>query len=297
VDADTEEMIIRLRKELSKQGLDAGAETIAVHLARQSMGDGGRLVVPATIDDLADLVPAGFRQAATAERPLSSWRTFCAEQPNERWQADITHWQLADGTEVGILNIIDDHSRLQLAGTLAARRPAWTWSPASGKPSTAGESLPECSQLNGAVFTAKQRGDGRVALEVELGVLGVKFDHSRPYYPQTCGKVERFHQTQKKWLAAQPAATTIRALQRQLDQFAGYYNTVRPHRALNRRTPAQAYPRKTQGDPDRGQDPGALSSPQRHHRRWRHPHPAPQQPAPPHRARRRAPRNPRHACS
>ena len=64
-------------------------------------------------------------------------------------------------------------------------------------------------EANGAIFTAKQRGDGRVALEVELGVLGVKFDHSRPYHPQTCGKVERFHQTQKKWLAAQPAATTI----------------------------------------------------------------------------------------
>jgi hypothetical protein len=94
---------------------------------------------------------------------------------------------------------------------------------------------------NGAVFTAKQRGEGRVALEVELGVLGVKFDHSRPYHPQTCGKVERFHQTQKKWLAAQPAAATIAALQRQLDRFAGYYNTVRPHRALARGTPAQAY--------------------------------------------------------
>jgi hypothetical protein len=69
----------------------------------------------------------------------------------------------------------------------------------------------------------------------------VKFDHSRPYHPQTCGKVERFHQTQKKWLAAQPAAATIAALQRQLDRFAGYYNTVRPHRALARGTPAQAY--------------------------------------------------------
>jgi hypothetical protein len=30
-------------------------------------------------------------------------------------------------------------------------------------------------------------------------------------------------------------------LQRQLDRFGRYYNTVRPHRALGRRTPAQAY--------------------------------------------------------
>jgi Integrase core domain len=72
-------------------------------------------------------------------------------------------------------------------------------------------------------------------------VLGVKLDHSRPYHPQTCGKVERFHQTQKKWLAAQPKATTIGQLQRQLDRFRRYYNTVRPHRALGRRTPAEAY--------------------------------------------------------
>jgi hypothetical protein len=59
----------------------------------------------------------------------------------------------------------------------------------------------------------------------------VRFDHSRPYHPQTCGKVERFHQTQKKWLAAQPKASTVEDLQRQLDRFRRYYNTVRPHRA------------------------------------------------------------------
>jgi transposase InsO family protein len=98
---------------------------------------------------------------------------------------------------------------------------------------------------NGAVFTGKQRGGGRVVLELELGVLGVKFDHSGPYHPQTCGKVERFHQTQKRWLAAQPKASTAGELQRQLDRFRRYYNTVRPHRALGRRTP----PRPTRRGP------------------------------------------------
>jgi hypothetical protein len=53
--------------------------------------------------------------------------------------------------------------------------------------------------------------------------------------------VERFHQTLKKWLAAQPRAATVARLQRQLNRFCSYYNTVRPHRALGRRTPAQAY--------------------------------------------------------
>jgi transposase InsO family protein len=32
-----------------------------------------------------------------------------------------------------------------------------------------------------------------------------------------------------------------RRLQRQLDRFRRYYNTVRPHRSIERRTPEHAY--------------------------------------------------------
>ena len=77
--------------------------------------------------------------------------------------------------------------------------------------------------------------------QVTLHARGIGFRHSRPYHPQTCGKVERFHQTLKKWLAHQRPAVTVRQLQRQLDTFRAYYNTVRPHRALGRRTPTDAY--------------------------------------------------------
>jgi transposase InsO family protein len=260
VDADTEEMIIRLRKELSKQGLDAGAETIAAHLARQRMGDGGRPAVPAVSTIWRILTRRGFVRPQPQKRPRSSWRTFCAEQPNERWQADITHWQLADGTEVGVLNILDDHSRLQIAGEArrttsgldvvdSFRKAFNSWGIPAGVLTD-----------NGAVFTAKQRGDGRVALEVELGVLGVKFDHSRPYHPQTCGKVERLN----------PEEMAGSATGRHHDP--GVATPARPVRRLlqHRPAPPGAEPahtrpglrRETQGDPDRGQDPGALPSPQ-----------------------------------
>mgnify|MGYP001596246519 CR=1 FL=1 len=57
---------------------------------------------------------------------------------------------------------------------------------------------------NGAIYTAEPRG-GKVLLETELERLGVRHKHARPYHPQTCGKVERFHQTLKKYLAQQPA--------------------------------------------------------------------------------------------
>jgi transposase InsO family protein len=236
VGLELEERIVRLRKTLIKKGLDAGAETIAAHLQIAGVD-----AMPAVSTIWRILSRRGLVVPQPQKRPRSSWRTFCAEQPNERWQADITHWVLADGAEVEILNIIDDHSRLCLSSdarritkggdVVASFRAAFTrW----GTPASV-------LSDNGAVFTAKQRGEGRVALEVELGLLGVKVSHSRPYHPQTCGKVERFHQTMKKWLTAQPAAMSVAGLQRQLNRFTRYYNTVRPHRALDRRTPLQAY--------------------------------------------------------
>src|SRR5205807_3366071 len=103
---------------------------------------------------------------------------------------------------------------------------------------------------NGAIFTAESRR-GACAIELELLVLGIDYKHSRPYHPQTCGKVERFHQTLKRWLARQRRAATLDQLQAQLDRFAVYYNTVRPHRALNRRTPAEAFAVRTTATPKR----------------------------------------------
>src|SRR6266581_8960299 len=81
---------------------------------------------------------------------------------------------------------------------------------------------------NGAVFTGSYRG-GKVLLEYELERLGVIFKNSRPYHPQTCGKVERLHQTLKRYLAKQPPAKTLAELQDQLDAFRHYYNHIRPH--------------------------------------------------------------------
>jgi len=103
---------------------------------------------------------------------------------------------------------------------------------------------------NGAVYTAAPR-NGRCAFESELLSLGITYKHSRPYHPQTCGKVERFHQTLKKHLSAQPAADSPPALQVQVDRFIAYYNEVRPHRALGRKTPAEAFSARIKAKPER----------------------------------------------
>jgi transposase InsO family protein len=230
-----ENEIVAVRKELDELGHDNGPHTIAFHLARRLSASPS----PSTIWRV--LTRRGFITPEPHKRPKSSYIRFEADQPNERWQLDTTHWSLADGTDVEILNQLDDHSRLAVgsdtrmtfkaADVVACfRKATTTWGTPAGMLSD-----------NGAIFTGIPRRGGRVALELELIGRGVVFRHSRPYHPQTCGKVERFHQTQKRWLAKQPPAKTLRGLQAQLDRFRDYYNTIRPHRALRRRTPTEAF--------------------------------------------------------
>jgi len=245
VDAEIEERIVRLRKELSKKGWDAGADTIRSHLLR----DPTIARVPAVSTIWRILVRRGFVTPQPRKRPKSAGHRFEAAMPNERWQSDTTHWQLADGTPVEILNIEDDHSRFDIASharyTTTGEDVVTSFRRAFRRHGIPARVLTD----NAAIFTGKPRRGGRVALELELDLLGVRFDHSRPRHPQTCGKVERFHQTQKKWLAAQPPARTLADLQRQLDRFRRYYNTVRPHRAIARQTPAQAYAARPKARP------------------------------------------------
>jgi len=109
--AELEERIVRLRKTLDKAGYDAGATTIAEHLTR----DPGTTKTPALSTIWRILRRRGFVVPQPHKRPRSAWKRFTAAQPNELWQADVTHWRLADTTEVEILNLLDDHSRVGLA--------------------------------------------------------------------------------------------------------------------------------------------------------------------------------------
>ena len=242
---EVEDAIVDLRKELADAGHDAGAETIAWHLHQRC----GTAPSVATIWRI--LTRRGFVVPQPHKRPRSSWHRFVAELPNELWQADLTHWQLADGTEVEILNIIDDHSRLLIGSTA---RPVFKAADVVTDLHTAiaRHGRPERFLTdNGAVFTGTYRGNGWVALERELVALGIVMVNSRPYHPQTCGKVERLHQTQKNWLARQHRPATVADLQAQLDTFRGYYNTARTHRGIGRTTPQTAWDARPKAIPSR----------------------------------------------
>ena len=100
-------------KELAESGFDAGAETIHFHMATP----GREAPSVSTIHRV--LVARGFVVPEPHKRPKSSWTRIAAEFPNECWQADVTHVEVADGVVYEVLNVIDnvidDHSRLCVA--------------------------------------------------------------------------------------------------------------------------------------------------------------------------------------
>ena len=234
VDATLRERIIHLRTHLTGQGLDAGPVTIAWHLEQEG------LRVPSTSTIRRILHAAGLVKPEPRKRPKNSYTRFEADFPNECWQSDFTHWRLADGTDIEILNWLDDHSRFLISCTahipVTGDDVITTFLTATEEHGTPASTLTD----NGRVYTARF-GGGRNAFEHLLPLLGVKQKNGSPGHPQTQGKIERFHQTLKRFLAAQPAAATLHELQRQLDRFREHYNEHRPHRARDRTTPGTAY--------------------------------------------------------
>ena len=242
----TIDLIIELREQLSSKGLDHGPHTIAWHLQHHH----SLVVSVPTIH--RHLRAAGLITPTPQRRPKSSYIRFAAEQPNERWQADFTHWWLAKGAHVEILNWLDDHARYALSVS-AHHRVTGPIVLAAFRKACETHGIPASTLTdNGMVFTTRLSGGkgGRNGLENELRRLGVIQINSTPNHPTTCGKVERFHQTLKKWLNGQPRAATIVELQTQLDTFVDEYNHGRPHRSLpHQATPATAYTARPKADP------------------------------------------------
>ena len=267
---ETVELVLQLRKQLHEAGLDAGADTIGWHLTHHH----ATTVSRATINRI--LTRAGAVTPEPKKRPKSSYIRFEAEQPNETWQSDFTHYRLQDGTvhvthrggirrteqgtDVEILSWLDDCSRYALSVT--AHRPVTgpivlsTFRKAAATHGFPASTLTD----NGRVFTVRLFGGtaGRNHLEHELRDRNITQKNGMPNHPQTQGKVERFQQTLKKWLRAQPQQpTTLAELQALLEEFVTIYNQQRPHRSLpHRATPATIYTTLPKATPstDRSRD-------------------------------------------
>jgi transposase InsO family protein len=254
----TIDLVITLRKQLVESGLDAGPDTLAWHLHHRHQ-------VTVSVSTIARILTRqSLVEPQPKKRPKSSYVRFQAEQPNETWQSDFTHYRLTSnpgpGDDTEIITWLDDHSRYALHVSahprITGRIVVDTFTQTAAQHGHPASVLTD----NGLVYTTRFSGGrgGRNGLENELQRLNIVQKNSRPNHPTTCGKVERFQQTMKKWLTAQPnQPTTITALQDLIDQFVTAYNNHRPHRSLpHRATPATTYTARPKAGPttDRSTD-------------------------------------------
>jgi transposase InsO family protein len=226
--ADMEDAVAAMRKALTDAGLDAGPASIRWHLEQRASTP-----VPSESTIWRILKARGLIVPEPRKAPKHAGRRFVAERANQCWQLDDTTWTLADGSTVKILNVIDDHSRLLIASV--------AFETVTGADALAAVADAATTLGWPTRFLSDNATAFRFVLADALAQVGVAAGHSRPYHPQTNGKVERFHLTNKKWLAKQPSAASITELQTQLDTFRFIYNHHRPHRSLNRQRPADVW--------------------------------------------------------
>jgi transposase InsO family protein len=232
LDAGLEQQIVRLRRQhgwgpekirdaLRRDGLAAPAvSTVQQVLARHGLGGRPRhRITPAP-------APHRFTRAAS----------------NELWQIDGAYHRLADtaATPFWSVEVIDDHSRFCLAigvGLGLTGFLAWT----TIVTAAAAHGLPAwLLSDNGRCFTGRLDGQ-TVTFERRIREAGISFTHSRPYHPQTCGKVERLHRTERDWLARHTPPATLGQATELMDTFREHYNHQRPHQSLDGAAPADIY--------------------------------------------------------
>ncbi|GAA4613134.1 IS481 family transposase [Saccharopolyspora hordei] len=243
------EAIVRARKQLAEEGRDNGAISIGWRLEEL-----GVVPVPSRATIHRILVAEGHVVPQPRKRPRCR-RRFEYAEPNGLWQIDGMEFYLAGGEKVCILQILDDHSRLDV-GTYAAtsENGEETW--AALQQAFAGYGVPvKILTDNGLAFSSRHRG-GMAELERRLAATGVQAIASTPYHPQTCGKDERSHQTLRRWLAKQPPPATLEQLQQLLEQYRAMYNNRR-HQGIGGHTPQQRYHATPKATPTKAARPPA----------------------------------------
>lgn len=160
---------------------------------------------------------------------------FEHDNPNELWQMDFKgHFQLIDG-RCHPLTLLDDHSRFSLC--------------IKGFPNEEGglvkNALEEVFREFGLPkrMTMDNGPQWKTAskLSIWLMRLGIKINHSRPYHPQTQGKLERFHRTLKEEVLKYRQFQDLEAAQEQFNEWREIYNFIRPHEGIGMLCPSTRY--------------------------------------------------------
>lgn len=225
-----EEMVVALR---GRYGW--GARKLQVLLRQQGYG------VPVTTVNRI-LKRRGL--IARPERIGQATRRFQRDRCNELAQLDFKGEYPVEGGWCYPLSLLDDCSRYLLglwalpsASTESVQRVLAAHFRQHG--------MPEALLLDhGTPWWSSSSGHGLTRLSVWLMKHGVALVWAGLRHPQTLGKVERLHRTLKERTRHEGVPETLEAWQQWVPQLRWEYNQLRPHEALEMKTPAQVYRRE-----------------------------------------------------
>ena len=196
-------------------------------------------------------------------RRRREWKRWERGVPNELWQMDVVGgFLLAGGGQVKALTGVDDHSRMCVSAKLIAQERTRLVCDGLTAALTRYGVPEQILTDNGKVFTGKyNHPPTEVLFDKICRENGIDHLLTQPRSPTTTGKIERFHRTLRAEFDTRRTFTSLRVAQQALDEWVGYYNTARPHQALEDATPAERF-RGCPEDPGSGlADPVAPARP------------------------------------
>ena len=225
-----EERIIALRQVHPTKG---------AHVLARMLQDQGVTDVPAKSTISAILKRHGLIDPTESAKHTPYVR-FERPQPNELWQLDFKGHFIMHHDRCHPLTLLDDHSRFNLALQACANE----------RGDTVQDRLtavfrrygvPQAMLMDNGSPWGNASAQPFTPLTVWLMHLGISVLHSRPYHPQTLGKLERFHRSLKSELLQGRTFTDLDHCQLAFDTWRDFYNLERPHHALDLDTPITRY--------------------------------------------------------
>jgi transposase InsO family protein len=190
------------------------------------------------------LVRAAMIDSSLRDRRSRKWKRWERGAPMELWQMDVVGgFPLTDGTSAKALTGIDDHSRMCVCARLMARER--TRAVCDGlRGALAAYGVPDQILTdNGKVFTGRfSHPPVEVLFDAICREHGIEHLLTQPRSPTTTGKIERFHRSMRaEFLSSRTAFASLKAAQQALDEWVDYYNTARPHQALDMAMPTERF--------------------------------------------------------
>jgi transposase InsO family protein len=243
-DVETVVRIIELRRRHS----DFGAKKIRVLLLRERLNAPSVKTIARILDRVGE--PRIRKLRRRLKIVLREHQPLVLGAPNDVWTADFKGWwRTRDGKRYEPLTVRDGFSRyvlcLKMLGSLRAEAVKPVFERLFER-----HGLPKVIRVdNGAPFACTSAPAGLSRLSAWWTSLGIRVSFSRPAHPQDNGAHERMHADVAAQLEADPA-DNLEVQQLAADRWRKNFNHVRPHEALQMKTPADLFvasPRRYRG--------------------------------------------------